>query len=69
MFKPLPPPPYTKDLLNNGTCVFMDGSKRAPVALVSFPGSGNTWARGLLESATGICTGEGGREGGRDMHR
>lgn len=27
------------------------------VALVSLPGSGNTWARGLLEQATGFCTG------------
>ena len=30
---------------------------RVPVALVSTPGSGNTWVRGLLEMATGICTG------------
>ena len=27
------------------------------MALASFPGSGNTWVRGLLETATGICTG------------
>lgn len=27
------------------------------VALVSLPGSGNTWVRGLLEQATGYCTG------------
>lgn len=27
------------------------------VALVSLPGSGNTWVRGLLERATNICTG------------
>ena len=27
------------------------------VALVSLPGSGNTWVRGLLERATGYCTG------------
>lgn len=26
------------------------------VALVSLPGSGNTWVRGLLEQATGVCT-------------
>ena len=38
-------------------CHFMNGTNRAPVALVSFPGSGNTWVRGLLEMATGICTG------------
>ncbi len=40
-----------------GTCHFMDGRNRPPVALVSFPGSGNSWVRGLLELATGICTG------------
>ena len=38
-------------------CVFMRGEGRPPVALVSHPGSGNTWVRGLLEQATGICTG------------
>ena len=42
----------------NGKCHFMDGSNRAPVGLISPPGSGNTWVRGLLEQATGICTGE-----------
>ena len=41
-----------------GKCHFIDGRNRAPVALVSFPGSGNTWVRGLLEQATGVCTGE-----------
>ena len=41
-----------------GDCEFMSGEGRAPVALVSLPGSGNTWIRGLLEKATGICTGE-----------
>ena len=41
-----------------GKCHFMDGRNRAAIALVSFPGSGNTWVRGLLEQATGICTGE-----------
>ncbi len=38
-------------------CAFRDGRGRDPVALVSCPGSGNTWVRGLLEKATGICTG------------
>ena len=42
----------------NGTCRFMDGRDRLPVALASFPGSGNTWTRGLLEEVTGVCTGE-----------
>ncbi|XP_064388155.1 WSCD family member AAEL009094-like isoform X2 [Halichondria panicea] len=41
----------------NGPCHFMNGSSRSAVALASFPGSGNTWARGLLEKATGVCTG------------
>ena len=40
-----------------GSCHFMNGSNRAPVALASFEGSGNTWVRGLLEQVTGICTG------------
>lgn len=38
-------------------CQFMNSTGRAPVGLVSFPGSGNTWARGLLEQVTGYCTG------------
>ena len=40
-----------------GACRFMNGYGRLPVALASFPGSGNTWVRGLLEKITGICTG------------
>ena len=32
-------------------------SSRAAVALNSQEGSGNTWLRGLLEKATGVCTG------------
>ena len=31
---------------------------RGTVGLVSFPGSGNTWVRQLLQMATGICTGK-----------
>ena len=38
-------------------CAFRESGGRAPVALVSVPGSGNTWVRGLLEKATGVCTG------------
>ena len=38
-------------------CHFINGTHRAPVALASFPGSGNTWVRGLLQRASGICTG------------
>ena len=47
----------TKPDMNNPQCHFMDGRGRDPVGLVSVPGSGNTWVRGLLERATGICTG------------
>ena len=43
--------------LETSTCRFMNGSGRKPVALASFPGSGNTWVRGLLQLATGMCTG------------
>lgn len=38
-------------------CKFRTSKGHLPVALVSVPGSGNTWVRGLLEMATGICTG------------
>lgn len=41
----------------NATCCFQNGTYRHPVALASFPGSGNTWLRGLLQKTTGICTG------------
>ena len=40
----------------SNACQFIHRQRR-PVALVSFPGSGNTWVRGLLEQATGVCTG------------
>lgn len=43
--------------LRANECRFIDGKNRLPVALVSAEGSGNTWIRGLLEKATGICTG------------
>ena len=42
------------------SCKLLKVNKKAPrkrVALSSLPGSGNTWVRQLLESATGICTG------------
>jgi len=41
-----------------GDCCFVSGKGRLVVGLGSFPGSGNTWLRGLLEKATGVCTGE-----------
>ena len=46
-----------KTPLRDGSCRFMNGSARPTVALASFPGSGNTWVRGLLQKTTGICTG------------
>ena len=48
---------YNVTSIDDGGCRFMDGRGRAAVALASFPGSGNTWVRGLLERATGVCTG------------
>ena len=42
---------------NRSVCRFLNASDRVPVALASFPGSGNTWVRGLLQAATGVCTG------------
>lgn len=41
-------------------CTLLKNNKKASrkrVVLSSLPGSGNTWVRQLLESATGICTG------------
>ena len=38
-------------------CQFVNARGRRVVALVSLPGSGNTWVRGLLERVTGVCTG------------
>lgn len=43
--------------IKEGACDFVDQTHRDPVALISYPGSGNTWVRQLLESATGKCTG------------
>lgn len=39
------------------TCVFVSGENRFPMALASYPGSGNTWVRGLIQTTTGLCTG------------
>lgn len=38
-------------------CRFINGTGRNPIALASFPGSGNTWVRGLIQGITGLCTG------------
>ena len=44
--------------IHRGCCRFMSSSgERETVVLASYPGSGNTWVRGLLESITGLCTG------------
>lgn len=43
--------------LSSPRCKFINGTDRDPVALISLPGSGNTWVRAILESITGICTG------------
>ena len=41
----------------DSVCRFMNGAGRDPIALASFPGSGNTWVRGLIQGVTGLCTG------------
>jgi hypothetical protein len=41
----------------SASCRFITDPGREPIALASFPGSGNTWLRGLLQLATGVCTG------------
>ena len=41
----------------DSVCRFIDGTGRHPIALASFPGSGNTWVRGLIQEVTGLCTG------------
>ena len=38
-------------------CQFMNTTSHNRVAILSLPGSGNTWLRGLLEKASGVCTG------------
>ena len=42
---------------SRSVCHFLNARDRAPVALASFHGSGNTWVRGLLQAATDVCTG------------
>ena len=39
-------------------CHFVNGTSRGSILLISYPGSGNSWLRALLERATGICTGK-----------
>ena len=40
------------------TCHFVNGTSKGSVVLISFPGSGNSWLRALLERTTGMCTGK-----------
>ena len=46
-----------KPTIDSKRCRFVKSNGRVPVALVSVPGSGNTWVRGMLEKVTGVCTG------------
>ena len=46
-----------KGSINESDCKFLPNNSRRAVALISAPGAGNTWTRGLLEKASGICTG------------
>ena len=50
-------PPRASNLSKDGNCQFINPHSHAPTVLISLPGSGNTWVRGLLERITGICTG------------
>ena len=51
-------PRHSSHITPQCQCWFKEGRGNKRVALVSLPGSGNTWVRGLLEKATGLCTGE-----------
>ena len=56
---------YVGESLNKQQCLikygrikfFKDKDKRLPPLLYTFPGSGNTWGRLLIEYATGIYSG------------
>ena len=52
-------PDVDERYINKGCCHFLNvrDGERESVLLASFPGSGNTWIRGLLERITGLCTG------------
>ena len=39
-------------------CRFQNGTSKPKYLLRSYPGSGNTWVRQVLEKVTGICTGD-----------
>ena len=49
---------FKKDTdIKPSSCNFLPDRSRRAVALASPEGSGNTWLRELLETATGVCTG------------
>ena len=52
------PEDIDRKYINEGCCHFLRGEGRETVLLASYPGSGNTWVRGLLQKITGICTGK-----------
>ena len=50
--------PWTEDeACTNLTIHLSEKNSLPPTRLISFPGSGNTWIRYLIEGATGIFTG------------
>ena len=48
---------YGVEPWRRGSCKLRNGTGKLAVALASFPGSGNTWVRSLLERVSGVCTG------------
>ena len=56
--KYMDPPGKVTQLLIENHATYLPFYKKGPLtALASFPGSGNTWIRYLLQQATGIATG------------
>lgn len=56
----LPLPPGHALLFADNRCMdrrFLPAKSKQLIALASFPGAGNTWARHLIELATGFYTG------------
>lgn len=47
----------SKESVPGCQCKFRKRVGKKNIAVVSLPGSGNTWVRGLLEKASGLCTG------------
>lgn len=56
----LSPPPVCALNFADNRCMdrrFLPAKSKQLIALASFPGAGNTWARHLIELATGFYTG------------